>query len=157
MNACPKSLNLVHFRFLELKIFCNHGDYWMSLCQESLNLVHFRFFELKIFFNLGEVLKEFLPKTLESGAFQISRIEDLLQPRWSIEWFFAQNPWIQCISDLLNRKFSSTMLKYWMSACPQSLILVHFRFLELLFSILVMYWKILYRKSFTLVHFISQV
>ena len=67
------------------------------------------------------VLNELIPKILHSIAFQISWIERVL----------TQNPWFWCISDLLNWKFSSTMVKYWMSFNPKSLMLVHFRFLEL--------------------------
>ena len=63
----------------------------MSYCQKSLYLVHFRSLELKIFFNHGEILNDTFSKSFNSGAFSALVLKTFFNHRDISNQNFYQN------------------------------------------------------------------
>ena len=81
----PKSFILVYFRSLEFNIWWNYSEILNETFHRIYNSVAFSALELNVFFSHGEELNEFLPKIIHSGVFQMSWIDNFLQPWWNIE------------------------------------------------------------------------
>ena len=90
-------------------------------------LEHSRARKLKIYFNLGEYILRYVVQVLHSGAFQITKIKNFLQPWWIYSEISILNPPFWSISDHENQKFSSTMVKIFCDKWFKSFILGHSR------------------------------